>query len=528
MLKSDGELEQDSGYTLDVIRTKAAEILTSLAAEPQQNKNQLTNSNKGKKTKKGKSDKPTPRLFNILSDAYEQTADSLMRSALAYLLKNDCQLRSLEEDPEEFLRRRRKKEIEIERLKKQQKSQIPKGRDLTGEKWLEVLEVATRTVPQNEDEAKTWQAGLLRKSINMPYSVNYGSSTDLTWLKNDKGRILVKFNGLGKHLFEVYCDRRQLHWFQRFLEDWQIDRNNKNKYPTGLFAFCSARLLWLEGKEKKGTPWKVHRLALHCSIDTRAWTAEGTELIASEKIIAAEQTIKSMEQKDDLNEKQLKMLQRKRSERERLNTSFPSRPSKPIYQGQSHILVGVSLSLKKPATVAVVDASNNKVLVYRSVKQLLGDNYKLLDRQRQQQQRLSHERHKAQKQNAPNSFGESELGMYVDRLLAAAIVAIAKTYSAGSIVLPELRNIREQVSSEIQALAEKKISGYKQGQQKYAKPCHISIHRWSYGRLIECIQSFAAKAGIAVEIGQQPRGSPHEKARDLALFAYHYRQAQAT
>ena len=167
-------------------------------------------------------------------------------------------------------------------------------------------------------------------------------------------------------------------------------------------------------------------------------------------------------------------------------------------------------------------------MVYRSVKQLLGDNYKLLDRQRQQQQRLSHERHKAQKQNAPNSFGESELGMYVDRLLAAAIVAIAKTYSAGSIVLPELRNIREQVSSEIQALAEKKISGYKQGQQKYAKPCLISIHRWSYGRLIECIQSFAAKAGIAVEIGQQPRGSPHEKARDLALFAYHYRQAQAT
>lgn len=215
-----------------MIRTKAAEILTNLAAEPEQNKDQLTNSNKGKKTKKGKTDKAAPRQFKVLFDAYEQTTDSLTRCALAYLLKNNCQLRSQEEDPEEILRRRREKEIEIECLKKQQKSQIPKGRDLTGEKWLEVLSVATRTVPHNEDEAKTWQAALLRESSIMPYSVNYGSSTDLTWLKNDKGRILVKFNGLGKHLFEVYCDRRQLHWFRRFLEDWQIDRNNKNKYPT--------------------------------------------------------------------------------------------------------------------------------------------------------------------------------------------------------------------------------------------------------------------------------------------------------
>lgn len=49
-----------------------------------------------------------------------------------------------------------------------------------------------------------------------------------------------------------------------------------------------------------------------------------------------------------------------------------------------------------------------------------------------------------------------------------------------------------------------------------------------YGRLIEYIQSFAAKAGIAVEIEQQPRGSPQEKALNLALFAYHSRQAQAT
>ncbi|MEM7717348.1 MAG: hypothetical protein AAF349_28030 [Cyanobacteria bacterium P01_A01_bin.68] len=45
-------------------------------------------------------------------------------------------------------------------------------------------------------------------------------------------------------------------------------------------------------------------------------------------------------------------------------------------------------------------------------------------------------RHKAQKKSAPNNFGESELGQYVDRLLSKEIVAIAKTYSARSIVVP--------------------------------------------------------------------------------------------
>ncbi len=174
----------------------------------------------------------------------------------------------------------------------------------------------------------------------------------------------------------------------------------------------------------------------------------------------------------------------------------------------------------------MVDVVKNEVLAYRSVKQLLGKKYNLLNRQRQQQQRLSHERHKAQKRNAPNSFGESELGQYVDRLLADAIIAIAKTYQAGSIVIPELRYIREQISSEIQSRAEKKCPGCKEAQKKYAKEYRKSIHRWSYGRLIENIKSQAVKAGIAIEIGTHSiRGSSQEKARDVAVFAYQERQA---
>ncbi|MEH1855213.1 MAG: type V CRISPR-associated protein Cas12k [Nostoc sp.] len=364
----------------------------------------------------------------------------------------------------------------------------------------------------------------------MPYPVDYETNTDLTWLTNDKGRIFVKFNGVNKLMnepkFEVYCDSRQLHYFQRFCQDWQIWHKDKETYSSGLFILRSARLLWQE-KKGKGKPWKIHRLILQCSVETRLWTQEETELVRFEKINKAEKTIQNMEQKGNLSQTQLSRLESERTQKHKLNNPFPGRPSKPLYQGKSNILVGVSLGLDKPATVAVVDAANNKVLTYRSVKQLLGDNYNLLNRQRQQQQRLSHERHKAQKQNAPNSFGESELGQYVDRLLADAIIAIAKTYSAGSIVLPKLRDMREIIQSEVQAKAEKKIPGYKEGQQNYARDYRVSVHRWSYGRLIESIQTQAAKSGIYIESGlQQISNSQQEQAKELALFAYQQRQIE--
>ncbi|MBD2609038.1 IS200/IS605 family element transposase accessory protein TnpB [Scytonema hofmannii FACHB-248] len=353
----------------------------------------------------------------------------------------------------------------------------------------------------------------------------------MNWLnlKNKPGRIFVKFNGLKKNIinpeFYICCGSRQRNYFQRFCQDWQVWHDNEETYSSGLFFLRSARLLWQERKGI-GAPWKVNRLILQCSIETRLWTEEETELVRTEKIVKTEKTIRKMEQERDLTQKQLTHLQRERTQRQKLNNPFPGRPSQPLYQGKSNIIVGVSFGLDKPATVAVVDAANNKVLAYRSTKQLLGKNYNLLNRQRQQQQRLSHERHKAQKQFALNDFGESELGQYVDRLLAKEIIAIAKTYKAGSIVIPKLRDMREQISSEIQSRAEKKCPGYKEAQQKYAKEYRMSIHRWSYGRLIESIKSQAAKAGISTEIGtHQIRGSPEEKARDLAVFAYQERRA---
>jgi transposase len=249
--------------------------------------------------------------------------------------------------------------------------------------------------------------------------------------------------------------------------------------------------------KKKGEAWKVNQLNFYCSLDTRMMTYEGTKQVVEEKVTAITEILNKTKQKDDLNDKQQAFINRQQSTLDRINNPFP-RPSQPSYQGKPSVLIGVSFGLEKPVTVAVVDVVKNKVLAYRSVKQLLAENYNLLNRQRQQQHGLSHERHKAQKQNAPNSFGESELGQYVDRLLADAIIAIAKTYQAGSIVLPKLRDMREQISSEIQSKAEKRCPGYKEGQQKYAKEYRISVHRWSYGRLIESIKSQAVQAGISI------------------------------
>lgn len=470
MLKSDLELEQESQCSLNVIRTKATEILTKFTPQSEQNSNQK----KGKKTKKSTNTKKSS-LFQILLNTYGETQDPLTRCALAYLLKNKCKISELDEDPEEFARNRRKKEIEIERLKDQLQSRIPKGRDLTGEEWLETLKIVTANVAQNEQEAKAWQAALLRKTADVPFPVAYESNEDMTWLKNDKGRLFVRFNGLGKLTFEIYCDKRHVQYFQRFLEDQEIKRNSKNQHSSSLFTLRSGRLAWFRGEEK-GKVWKGNQLHLYCSLDTRMWTTEGTQQVVEEKVTTITKTLTKVKQENDLKDQQLAFITRQESTLDRINNPFP-RPSKPNYQGQPSILVGVSFGLKKPVTVAVVDVVKNEVLAYRSVKQLLGENYNLLNRQRQQQQRLSHERHKAQKQNAPNSFGESELGQYIDRLLADAIIAIAKTYQADSIVIPKLRDMREQISSEIQSRAEKKCPGYKEAQQKYAKEYRMSIHR---------------------------------------------------
>ncbi|MGF2035394.1 MAG: type V CRISPR-associated protein Cas12k [Nostoc sp. CmiVER01] len=520
MLNSDVELVESSGVSLDSLRTKAAEILAQFAllntAE--------TQSTNGKKPKKRK--KPQNSDSNSLSknlfESYFKTENNLTRCAISYLLKNGCKISEKEEDPKKFAQRRRKVEIQIERLREQLETRIPKGRDLNDTKWLATLFTATHNVPTNEAEAKSWQDSLLRQSSKVPFPVAYETNEDMTWFKNQFGRICIKLSGLSEHTFQVYCDSRQLHWFQRFLEDQQIKKNSKNQHSSSLFTLRSGRIAWQE-EEGKGDPWKANHLTLYCSVDTRLWTTEGTNQVREEKAEEITKTITNTKAKGNLNEKQQAHIKRKNSTLDRINNPFP-RPTKPLYKGQSHILVGVSLGLEKPATVAIVDGTTGKVLTYRSIRQLLGDNYKLLNRQRQQKHSLSHQSQVAQTLAAPNQFGESELGEYIDRLIAQEIVASAQTYKAGSIVLPKLGDMREQVQSEVQAKAEQK-SDLIEVQKKYAKQYRVSFHEWSYGRLITNIQNQAKKAGIVVEEAKQSvRGSPQEKAKELVIAAYYSRK----
>ncbi|MDM3855433.1 MAG: type V CRISPR-associated protein Cas12k [Aphanizomenon gracile PMC649.10] len=522
MLNSDTELVEASGVSLDILQTKSAEILAQFAPQNPAE----TQPAKGKKTKKEKKSPTSDSEHNLsknLFDTYSNTEDNLTRCAISYLLKNGCKISNKAENTDKFAQRRRKVEIQIQRLTEKLAARIPKGRDLTDTIRLETLFNATQTVPENETEAKFWQNILLRKSSQVPFPVAYETNEDLVWFKNQFGRICVKFSGLSEHTFQIYCDSRQLHWFQRFLEDQQIKKNSKNQHSSALFTLRSGRISWQE-EQGKGEPWNIHHLTLYCSVDTRLWTEEGTNLVKEEKAEEIAKTITQTKAKGDLNDKQQAHLKRKNSSLARINNPFP-RPSQPLYKGQSHILVGVSLGLEDPATIAVVDGTTGKVLTYRNIKQLFGENYKLLNRQRQQKHLLSHQRHIAQRIAAPNQFGDSELGEYIDRLLAKEIIAVAQTYKAGSIVIPKLGDMREQIQTEIQSKAEQK-SDIIEVQQKYAKQYRTTVHQWSYGRLIANIQSQANKAGIAIEEGKQPiRASPQEKAKELAINAYQSRKA---
>ncbi|MBD2074364.1 hypothetical protein H6F86_10805 [Phormidium sp. FACHB-592] len=518
MLKSDEVLAQESGLELANLRDHAAALLAQLQPVTALDK---PTQNPGKKSKK-KVALSDQSLVDQLFERCQNTKSALERCAIAFLLKNGCKVSQQEEDPQNFAQHRRKVEIQVKRLQEQIEGRLPHGRDLTGQSWLDALETATQTVPRDNAEAKRWQDRLLTKPSVLPFPLIFETNEDLVWEKNAKGRLCVHFNGFSEHTFAIYCDRRQFPWFQRFLEDQETKRASKNQHSSGLFTLRSARLGWQEG-EGKGDLWEVHRLTLYCTIDTRLWTVEGTEQVRQEKVADVAKKITQMESKSDLLATQQAYVKRLNSTLTRINTPF-ARPSKPLYKGQSHIVVGLSLGLEKPATIVVWDAQANQVLAQYGIRQLLGENYRLLNRRRSEQQKTAHQRHKAQKRSAPNQFGESELGQYVDRLLAKAIVAVAKTYRAGSLALPKLGDVRAIVEAEIKARAEQKSPGYLEGQQNYAKQYRASVHRWSYGRLLESIRSQASKLGIAIEEVKQPLvGGLEEKARAVVIAAYQAR-----
>jgi hypothetical protein len=500
VVKSDPELLELSGSTLEAIKQKAQDILSQFNAE-----NETRSAPNIKKTKKSNSANDQT-LMSYLFKAYEATENTLSRCAIAYLLKNDCKIAEAEEDSEKFVHRILRKQKQIELLEAKLNARLPKGRDLSGEEFLKILEIATHQISENVMQAQEWNAILTTRLATLPYPIIYGSSTDLYWGKTSKGRISVSFNGMNKYLqeadpgikewfkahkeypFQLYCDRRQLPFFQRFFEDWQAFQANKDKYPEGLLTLRSAILTWKEG-EDIGNPWNRNHLSLHCSYDTRFMTAEGTLSIKQEKSAKA---VKSLEHET--------ADPRKQSTLDRLKNS-PDRPSRKPYQGNPEILVGLSIGLADPVTAAVVNVITGNVLTFRNPRTLLGDQYRLLNRHRAQQQQNILQRHKNQKRGVRYQPSESELGEYVDHLLANEIVKLAKQYRANSIVIPNLKHLREILASEITARAEQKCPGSVEAQDKYAKEYRMTISRWSYNRLSQLPDSrLAAESGLVVAL----------------------------
>ena len=151
MLKSDSELKQEAGCSLTNIRKTAKSWL--------------------------KQHQKCEDLKQNLFDSYDSTEDIQTKTAMIYLLKNGCRIPTKPEDIKQFNKRKRKVQIKIERLQKRITDSIPPiGRELTSEKWLDILKTACECIPKSNEEAKQWQDQLLRQPKSaVPYPVIFNT-----------------------------------------------------------------------------------------------------------------------------------------------------------------------------------------------------------------------------------------------------------------------------------------------------------------------------------------------------------------
>ena len=160
---------------------------------------------------------------------------------------------------------------------------------------------------------------------------------------------------------------------------------------------------------------------------------------------------------------------------------------------------------------------------------MLGGEYETLAAYRLKQGRNANERHQQQKRGKVSTLAESNQGKYIDRLLAKAIVAVVQEFKAGSLALPNLKGLRESLQSELEAKAEWKYPGDRAKQNEYQKQYKINLHRWSYGRLTQCIEERAGKVGVPIEQRQQrAQGDFRAKAMQIACSAYGARKDVGT
>jgi IS605 OrfB family transposase len=567
-------------------------------------------------------------LMEILLKRHDKTVnDSLSRRAINHLLINKLKVSEEEQNLNELSERLDKTRVAIKRLSEQLTSRLPKGRDPTRQRYLEILSHIS-TLPDLKDDPQDLEAELDRLTIQqqlplfyeLPYPVLFYSSGDLYWSiqsqdtshpsdpenghhpelpksqkqhgKRSTERICVKFKGVESkeakdHTFKIQCDRRQIPVFRQFVTDYQTYTQlpAEERFSEGLFALRSACLIWRKdetrhrSKKKIGAnqpedplkPWNTHRLYLHCTVGRPLLTAEGTQQVRTEKKEAIIKQLAAQEKLEEtelhqlgLTKNQISSIKRKCSTLNRLeNHSPPPRPHTVAYEGQPHISVGVSFSRHQPVAIAVVDVNKQEVLECQSAKELLNRGeaqyiwrngvkeplkkdgterqhpnggklyvrkgkrvqlkpYRLVEQLHRRHQHHSRQRAKQQQHNRyQQSDSDSNLGLYVDRLIASRIVELALQRKAGTIVIPQLKGIRESVESDIRAQAERLFPNEKERQKEYALHYRASFHRWSYARLSECIKECAKREGIAVvERKQSSQGELEQKAIAIALSSY--------
>ena len=120
MLKSDTELLKECECSLDILRSKAKEILSDVEKAVE-------------KSKKRENTKKVLKKPSLLFDLYDETEqeNASTRSAICYLLKNGSKIPKPDkpENRKKFAQRRRKIEIKIKRLKDRIEGSRPHGRD---------------------------------------------------------------------------------------------------------------------------------------------------------------------------------------------------------------------------------------------------------------------------------------------------------------------------------------------------------------------------------------------------------------
>jgi len=382
-----------------------------------------------------------------------------------------------------------------------------------------------------------------------------------------RNRVCVRFKSFNeKYAFEVAGDYRHIHAVWQALKERKVYDKDTTRNTSALFLVRSATLIWREYKKNEnrivrrqkaankrakregqvaGTksdslpapefynpefPWNRYQLFLHCTIETRYLSKEGTEIdIEKQKKSTAkslqtlEGNIAGLEEKGESTKTRKARHSRQSGTLRRLESydNNYERPSKPLYAGHPHIVTGVALGSSGLVTATIADATSGKILESRGLETLLGKNYELVKRRKFERQLNSRRRTQNQKRGANDQFGESNLGDAIDKHTANAVIDFAKKHQSGCIVLPDMNDYRRRKQAEIAAFAERECGGWKGIEKKFAKAQNEKIHSWSYGQLTNYISNQAEKEGIVVRIGRQPiHGSSQEQGKQMAIESY--------